>query len=68
MLGSCCVHMCMCAMGQADAHDTYGIHVWDVAAGSVIVAEAGGVLHDTGGLLSIAVFAVRAVVAAWCAG
>lgn len=34
--------MCLVASGQADAYYEYGIHCWDIAAGDVIVREAGG--------------------------
>jgi myo-inositol-1(or 4)-monophosphatase len=40
----------MVAAGELDAHFTYGIHVWDIAAGDLIVREAGGVVMDTSGL------------------
>lgn len=41
--GSAAVNMCLVASGQADAYYEYGIHCWDIAAGDVIVREAGGV-------------------------
>ena len=49
-MGSAALHMCMVAEGTLDAHFTYGIHIWDMAAGYLIVREAGGVVTDTGGL------------------
>ena len=48
-LGSAALHMCFCAAGSIDAHFTVGIHIWDIAAGYLIVREAGGVVIDTGG-------------------
>lgn len=36
--------MCLVASGQADAYYEYGIHCWDIAAGDIIVREAGGVV------------------------
>lgn len=42
--------MCMVAAGQLDAHFTYGIRIWDIAAGDLIVREAGGFVVDTSGL------------------
>lgn len=48
-LGSAALHMCLCASGNIDAHFTFGIHIWDIAAGYLIVREAGGVVIDTGG-------------------
>lgn len=41
--------MCLVASGCVEAYYETGIHVWDVAAGSLIVSEAGGVLMDTEG-------------------
>lgn len=41
--GSAAVNMCLVASGQADAYYEYGINCWDIAAGDVIVREAGGV-------------------------
>ena len=49
MLGSCALHMCLVAAGCADAHFSQGISVWDIAAGYLMVQEAGGVIVDTGG-------------------
>jgi len=41
--------MCFVAAGELDAHFTYGIHIWDMAAGDLIVREAGGIVCDTSG-------------------
>ena len=35
--------------GQADAWFHAGIHCWDIAAGAVIVSEAGGVVMSPDG-------------------
>ncbi len=43
MVGSAALSMCMVASGSADGYFEYGIHCWDIAAGDVIVREAGGV-------------------------
>ena len=43
MVGSAALNMCMVASGQADSYYEVGIHCWDIAAGDVIVREAGGV-------------------------
>jgi len=48
-LGSAALHMCFVAAGHLDAHFTYGIHIWDMAAGELIVREAGGIVCDTSG-------------------
>jgi len=39
--------MCTVASGQADAYWEFGIHAWDIAAGDLIVREAGGVVLST---------------------
>jgi myo-inositol-1(or 4)-monophosphatase len=52
-LGSCALNMAMVAMGGADAYVEYGIHAWDVAAGDLIVREAGGIVIDPAGMLPI---------------
>lgn len=41
--------MCLVASGCVEAYYEIGIHVWDVAASSLIVSEAGGVLMDVDG-------------------
>uniref|UniRef100_A0A673AT00 Inositol-1-monophosphatase n=1 Tax=Sphaeramia orbicularis TaxID=375764 RepID=A0A673AT00_9TELE len=46
---SAAVNMCLVASGCVEAYYEVGVHVWDVAAGSVIVEEAGGVLMDVEG-------------------
>jgi myo-inositol-1(or 4)-monophosphatase len=48
-LGSAALNMAMVAMGGADANFEYGIHSWDIAAGDIIVREAGGVCIDPAG-------------------
>ncbi|GAU95396.1 hypothetical protein RvY_07020 [Ramazzottius varieornatus] len=49
-LGSAALNLCMVAKGAGDINYEYGIHCWDVAAGSIIVREAGGYVCDpTGG-------------------
>ncbi|RAY10902.1 inositol monophosphatase [Actinomadura craniellae] len=40
--GSCCVDMCALATGRVDAYYERGTQRWDIAAGSLIVEEAGG--------------------------
>ncbi|KAJ8041960.1 Inositol monophosphatase 1 [Holothuria leucospilota] len=53
-LGSAALNMCHVARGSAELYYEYGIHCWDMAAASVIVREAGGVVLDTtGGPLDI---------------
>lgn len=48
-LGSAALNMSMVALGGADANFEFGIHAWDVAAGDIIVREAGGVCIDPAG-------------------
>jgi len=46
-MGSAALNMCQVATGGADAYFEFGIHCWDMAAGELIVREAGGVVLDT---------------------
>ncbi|KAF5292108.1 hypothetical protein FQA39_LY14063 [Lamprigera yunnana] len=48
-LGSAALNMMMVAMGGADAYFEFGIHIWDIAAGELIIKEAGGVVIDPAG-------------------
>ncbi|CAG9841191.1 unnamed protein product [Diabrotica balteata] len=48
-LGSAAIDMCMVACGAADAYYQYKLNIWDIAAGELIVKEAGGVVLDTDG-------------------
>ncbi|GJQ79603.1 hypothetical protein Trydic_g16445 [Trypoxylus dichotomus] len=48
-LGSAALNMAMVAMGGADAGFEYGIHIWDIAAGELIITEAGGIVIDPSG-------------------
>lgn len=42
--GSCALDLCAVASGQLDAYFERGTHVWDFAAGGLVVREAGGVM------------------------
>ena len=42
--GSAALNMCHVACGSSEAYVEYGVHCWDVAAGALILQEAGGVL------------------------
>ena len=56
--------MCHVAAGRADAHYSQGIHVWDIAAGYLIVNEAGGVTIDISGrslTMRVSLWALRCV-------
>ena len=48
-LGSAALNMCQVARGGGDAFIETGIHCWDIAAGDLIVREAGGTVMDTRG-------------------
>ena len=47
--GSAAINMCFVARGTHAAYLEHGIHVWDIAAGKLIVEEAGGVVSDPSG-------------------
>jgi myo-inositol-1(or 4)-monophosphatase len=40
--GSCCADLCSVAAGRLDAYFERGVQAWDIAAGALIVEEAGG--------------------------
>jgi myo-inositol-1(or 4)-monophosphatase len=40
--GSAAFDMCSVANGTADAYYEWGIHCWDIAAGIILIQEAGG--------------------------
>ena len=42
--GSCALDLCSVASGQLDAYFERGTHVWDHAAGSLVIRESGGVV------------------------
>ncbi|RLB59896.1 MAG: inositol monophosphatase [Deltaproteobacteria bacterium] len=48
-LGSSAAHMAYVARGAATAALLGNVHVWDIAAGQVILESAGGALLDVGG-------------------
>lgn len=43
-LGSAALNLCCVASGELDAYYQVGIHAWDMAAGILILKEAGGCL------------------------
>ncbi|BES89613.1 inositol monophosphatase [Nesidiocoris tenuis] len=47
--GSAAFSLAAVAMGATDMYMEYGPHIWDMAAGYVILQEAGGVLIDPAG-------------------
>jgi len=44
-VGACALDLCMVAEGIVDAYYERGVHAWDMAAGRLIVTEAGGVVR-----------------------
>ena len=52
--GSAAMDLAMLASGQLDAYWEFGLNPWDVAAGAMLVQEAGGKVSDmTGGPLDL---------------
>lgn len=47
--GSAAINMCLVASGAADAYYHLGIHCWDMAGGTAVLTEAGGVIVDVSG-------------------
>jgi myo-inositol-1(or 4)-monophosphatase len=47
--GSAALNLCYIAAGRLDGYWERGISPWDVAAGAVIVTEAGGTVTDMRG-------------------
>ncbi len=45
-LGSAALDLCYVAAGRLDAYFERGVHAWDVAAGALILEEAGGKVTD----------------------
>ncbi|MDP2642234.1 MAG: inositol monophosphatase family protein [Candidatus Peregrinibacteria bacterium] len=48
-LGSAALDLCYIACGRFDSYWEFRLKAWDIAAGSLIVEEAGGVVTDTNG-------------------
>jgi myo-inositol-1(or 4)-monophosphatase len=48
-VGSAALDLCYVASGRLDAFWEWNLHAWDVAAGCLIVEEAGGRVSDLGG-------------------
>lgn len=49
MLGSCALNMCNLACGRVDALYERGPYPWDMAAGVLIIRQAGGIVRSVGG-------------------
>ncbi|MBD3361147.1 inositol monophosphatase, partial [Candidatus Peregrinibacteria bacterium] len=50
-LGSAALDLCWIATGRFDGFWEFGLKPWDIAAGALIVEEAGGKVTDTNGNL-----------------
>jgi fructose-1,6-bisphosphatase/inositol monophosphatase family enzyme len=48
--------LCYVAMGVAEAYHTDGLQCWDVAAGALIVKDAGGTVLDSTGIFNMSKF------------
>ncbi|KAH8378709.1 hypothetical protein KR009_000877 [Drosophila setifemur] len=48
-IGSTAMCLAMVASGAADGFYNFGLHVWDMAAGVIIITEAGGIVMDPAG-------------------
>ncbi len=48
-LGSCALNLCYLAAGRLDGYWATSVKTWDVAAGVLIVREAGGIVTDVDG-------------------
>jgi len=48
-LGSAATDMAYLAAGRFEAFWEYGLHPWDVAAGTIIIRQAGGIISDFSG-------------------
>jgi myo-inositol-1(or 4)-monophosphatase len=47
--GSAAIDLCWFACGRYDAFFEFGLHPWDIAAGSLIAKEAGGIVKNSKG-------------------
>jgi myo-inositol-1(or 4)-monophosphatase len=48
-IGSAAIDLCLVAEGRLDAHYERGLNPWDVAAGTLVVTEAGGTVQGLAG-------------------
>lgn len=46
--GSAALECCYVAKGSLDAYYEAGVHIWDIAAGALILTEAGGTFSNFG--------------------
>jgi len=50
-MGSAALTLCHVAMGAVEGYHSDNLMPWDVAAGVLIIKEAGGVVIDTNGII-----------------
>jgi myo-inositol-1(or 4)-monophosphatase len=62
--GAAAIDLCWVAAGRLDAHYEAGLAPWDLAAGSLVVTEAGGTVETLEGLLDHASGSVPTLLAA----
>lgn len=55
-MGSAALTLCHVAMGAAEGYHCDNLLPWDVAAGVLIIREAGGVVIDTNGIAYMCIF------------
>ncbi|PKL36407.1 inositol monophosphatase [Candidatus Peregrinibacteria bacterium HGW-Peregrinibacteria-1] len=48
-MGSAAIDLCYTACGKLDIFWEFGLKPWDIAAGALILSEAGGIITDTNG-------------------
>ncbi|KAG8323197.1 Inositol monophosphatase 2 [Homalodisca vitripennis] len=48
-VGASAMDMALVALGGTDAFYEFGLHAWDMAAGDLLIREAGGVIMDPSG-------------------
>uniref|UniRef100_A0A1B6G4A5 Inositol-1-monophosphatase n=1 Tax=Cuerna arida TaxID=1464854 RepID=A0A1B6G4A5_9HEMI len=48
-VGASAMNMALVALGGSDAFYEFGLHAWDMAAGDILIREAGGVVMDPSG-------------------
>jgi myo-inositol-1(or 4)-monophosphatase len=50
MTGSAVFELVSVATGRTDAYYEFGIKIWDICAGIILIREAGGVVVDPSGI------------------
>lgn len=58
-MGTAALTLCYVAMGAVEAYHVESIEAWDVAAGKLIIEEAGGIILDTSGKFQMQFFFIK---------